>query len=242
MRRVFSRMALLAFSVHFPALPDDVKDLGPKIYQAQWVSVAKLPEDPSSLIPFPWGDDPLTDGEIEVRAKGQVKVELEDAAPEVSYTLLVCQLSNVAERCTELGLVPTDDKGRANAVVPWPQDATGPHAVFFVLRRDDKTMFVSGFHMPSGVPPVAGNPPAKGPNPEPPQPEWKEVEIKGAIDSVGSGSFVVGDLTILVDGNTRYAGQVKDFSDLKAGMRVKVHGTSLAGGILAVRVDVSGKM
>ncbi len=219
-----------------------MQDLGPKIFQAQWVSVAKLPEDPSSLIPFPWGGDPLTDGEIEVRAKGQVKVELEGAFPEASYKLLVCKLSNVADRCAELGTVPTDDRGRANAVVPWPQDATGPHAVFFVLSRDEESQFVAGFYMPSGVPPVTGIPPATGQTPEPPKPEWKEVQIKGTIDSVGSGSFVVGSQTVLVDDNTRYVGRVKEFADLAAGMKVEVSGTTAPGGVLAARVLVSGKM
>ncbi|MEJ5368765.1 MAG: DUF5666 domain-containing protein [Bryobacteraceae bacterium] len=234
--------ALLAFSVLCPAQPDDVQDLGPKIFQAQWVSVARLPNDASSLIPFPWGDDTLTDGEIEVRAKGQVKVDLEGAVPEVSYALLVCRLSSVSDRCSPLGTVPTDSRGRANAVVPWPEGATGPHSVFFVLRRSEKTMFVTGFHMPSGVPPVTGNPPNTGKPPEPPKPEWKEVEIKGTIDSVGSGSFVVGGQTVLVDAETRYVGRVKEFSDLKPGMKVEVSGTSVAGGVLAARVLVTGKI
>jgi hypothetical protein len=233
--------ALFAFSVLCPAQPEDVQDLGPKIFQAQWVSVAKLPNDSSSLIPFPWGEDPLTDGEIEVRAKGQVKVELEGAVPEASYKLLVCKLSNVTDRCMELGSVPTDDRGRANAVVPWPQDATGPHAVFFVLSRDTESMFVAGFHMPSGVPPVTGIPPTTGQTPEPPKPEWKQVQLKGTIGSLGSGSFTVGSETVLVDNDTEFTGRVKQFSDLAAGMTVQVMGKTVSGGVLAARVIVTGK-
>lgn len=141
----------------------------------------------------------------------------------------------------ELGSVPTDDRGRANAVVPWPQDATGPHAVFFVLSRDAESMFVAGFHMPSGVPPVTGIPPTTGQTPELPKPEWKEVQLKGTIVSLGSGSFTVGSETVLVDGDTVFTGRVKQFSDLAAGMTVQVMGKTVSGGVLAARVIVTGK-
>lgn len=104
-------------------------------------------------------------------------------------------------------------------------------------------MFVSGFHMPSGVPPVSGVPPATGGNSsDAPKPEWKEVQLKGTVEALGSGSFTVGGMTVLVDSSTRYVGRVKEFEDLKTGMKVEVSGTTAPGGVLAARVLVSGKI
>lgn len=238
-------LALLAFGVLCPAQPEDVQDLGPKIFQAQWVSVDKLPPDPASIIPSPWGNDPIRDGEIEVRAKGQVKLDLEGVEPEAEYTLWVCKFSSapIEERCAELGKVQSDEDGDAGAVIPWPKDAFGPFAVFFVLTRNQATMFVSGFHMPSGVPPVTGIPPTTDGTPaNPPKPEWKEVELKGAISAIGSNSFTVSGIVVLVDDETRFVGRVKEFGDLKTGMNVEVSGVTTAGGVLATRVLVSGKI
>lgn len=237
--------ALFAFGIVCQAQPDEVQDLGPKIFQAQWVSVDKLPGDASSIIPFPWGNDPLRDGEIEVRAKGQVKVDLEGVEPEAEYTLWVCKLSSAAvgDRCAELGKVMTDDKGKAGTVIPWPSGATGPFAVFFVLTRSQTTMFVSGFHMPSGVPPVTGIPPTTGGTPPPsPKPEWKEVELKGPIANIAGNTFTVLGTTVTVNDETRFVGRVKEFSDLQAGMIVEVSGVTTPGGVVATRVQVSGKI
>ena len=242
-RLLWLPLVLSGFVMLMPARSDvfDVQDLGPKIFQAEWVSVNKLPEDPSSLIPFPWGNDPLSDGEIEVRAKGQVKVELEDALPEVTYKLWVCKLSNVADRCAELGPVMTDGRGRANAIVPWPEGATGPHAVFFVLSRDGTSMFVSGFHMPAGVPPVTGIPSTGSGQPKAPKLEWEdnEVEINGEVASVGGNSFLLHGitLTILVNDDTRYLGRLTSFQDLRPGIKVEVKGEpNGSGAVLALRV------
>ncbi len=235
--------ALVAFSAVCPAQPEDVQDPGPKIFEAQWVSAGKLPEDASSIIPMPWGNDSLKDGEIEVRAKGQVVVELEGAEAEVAYELWVCKLTATpTDRCAMLGEVKTNDKGKAYAVTPWPQEATGPYAVFFVLRRNSTTMFVSGFHMPSGLPPVTGVPSSGGPPANTPKPEWKEVELKGTITSIGTGSFVVGGVPVLVNDDTRYAGKVRKFEELKVGMTVEVSGMTGTGGVVAARIKVSGKI
>jgi len=234
--------AFLVFSALCLAQPEDVQDLGPKIFQAQWVSVSKLPVDPSSIIPLPWGSDPLGEGEIEVRAKGQVKVDVEGVSPGAQYALWACRMTAAADRCLKLGDVRTDERGRANAVVPWPEAATGPHAVFFVLQRNGATMFVSGFHMPSGVPPVTGVPASKGGAPaDPPKPDWKEVQLKGTVASVASGSFMVGDVLVQVGADTEFTGRVKQFSDLAPGMTVQVMGKTVTGGVLAVKVVVTGK-
>ncbi len=238
-------LALMAFGVLCPAQPEDVQDLGPKIFQAQWVSVDKLTPDPASIIPSPWGNDPLRDGEIEVRAKAQVKLDLEGAEPEAEYTLWVCKFSSapLQDRCAELGKVQTDEDGDAGAVIPWPKDASGPFAVFFVLTRNQTTMFVSGFHMPLGVPPVTGIPPADDDDTpdDPPKPEWKEVQLKGTVASIGSGSFMVGDVLVQVDEDTEFSGRVEEFDDLEVGMTVHVMGKSVSGTVLAARVIAAGR-
>ncbi len=231
--------ALLGASLAGYAQPKP-QDLGPKIYEAQWVRTADLPADASSLIPFPWGSDPLADGEVEVRARGQVKVELKGAEAGASYELLACYLTLLSDRCARLGDVETDERGRANAVVPWPENRTGAHALFFVLRRAGAAMFVSGFHMPAGTPPGGGLPPGP-PKPAPPKPEKPDVELKGVITAVGSGVFAVSGIPVYVNDATRFDGAVKKFEDLKPGMEVEVKGSPVAGGILATRVKAEGK-
>jgi hypothetical protein len=213
------------------------RDLGPKIFQAQWISVNTLQPDPASVIPFPHGNDPIRDGDLEVRAKGWVKTDLEGLNPQVQYTLWVCRLSGIPDnRCLALGQVTSDEKGKADAVLPWPEAAAGPHAVFFVLTRNQTSMFVSGFYMPSVVAPPAGPQP-----PSPPKPSTVEVDIKGEITSVGSGAFSVAGIPILVDARTRFDGRVKSFADLQTGMTAEVTAVQTSGGLLAVRVQASAK-
>ncbi|MCS7042779.1 MAG: DUF5666 domain-containing protein [Bryobacteraceae bacterium] len=222
----------LALPLPVPADDDEKKnDLGPKLWEAAIVRVERLPADPSSIIPFSWGNDPLAEGEIEVRGKGHVKVELEGAVPDAEYSVLVCRLSAAADRCAPLGSVKTDRDGDAKAVLDWPAAATGAHAVFFAFRRANVTMFVSGFVMPAGTPPVPGTPPAA------------EVEVKGEVASVSANSFTISGVTqpILVDQNTKFLGTVKGLADLKPGMPVEVSGTATASGILASRVQAKKK-
>jgi len=213
------------------------RDLGPKIFQAQWISVDSLQQDPASVIPFPHGNDPIRDGELEVRARGWVKTDLEGLNPQAQYTLWVCRLSSTPDnRCIALGPVISDEKGKADAVVPWPEAASGPHAVFFVLTRNQTSMFVSGFYMPGAVPPPPGPQP-----PSPPKPSTVEVDIKGEIASVGSGVFSVAGIQILVDAKTRFDGRVKSFADLQPGMTADVTAVQTSSGLLAVRVQASSK-
>jgi hypothetical protein len=235
--RILLIAVVCAFVVPCAAQPVAPKDLGPKIFQTQWVSVSALPQDPASIIPFPWGNDPIEEGELEVRARGWVKVDLEGVNPDSEYKLWACALTIAAgARCSSLGAVSSDSKGEADAILPWPDSASGPHAVFFVLTRNQTTMFVSGFHMPSGAPPVPGPVP-----PAPPKPSGSDVELKGEIGAVGSGAFTVGGIQILVDAKTRFDGPAKSFGDLRAGMTVEVTGVPAPGGLLAVRVQTSGK-
>lgn len=213
------------------------RDLGPKIFQAQWISVNSLQQDLASIIPFPRGYDTIRNGNLEVRARGWVKTDLDGLNPRAQYTLWVCRLSSAPEnRCSALGTVTADEKGRADAVLPWPEAAYGPHAVFFVLTRNQSTMFVSGFLMPSAVPP-----PPEPPPPAPPKPSTADVHIKGEITSVGSGVFYVAGIPILVDGRTRFDGRVMSFADLQTGMTADVAVVRTSGGLLAVRVHASAK-
>ena len=65
--------------------------------------------------------------------------------------------------------------------------------------------------------------------------------VTGAIDSVGTDSFVVAKTTVKVDKNTRIAslGKTLAFGDLKVGTKVFVVGTKQSdGSILAQRVEV----
>lgn len=221
----------LALAVPVPADDDDDSDndLGPKLWEAAVIRVQSLPADPLSIIPFNWGNDPLAEGRIEVRGRGYVKLELEGAAADAEYAVLACRLSSAADRCATLGTVKTDGEGDVKAVLEWPANATGAHSVFFAFRRlnPELTMFVSGFIMPAGVPPVPGTPPAA------------EVEVRGEVATVGSNSFTISGVAqpILVDQNTKFLGTLKDIGDLQPGMLVEVHGETTAGGILASRVQ-----
>lgn len=223
---------LLGLALPMPVPADDDYEnhrLGPKLWEAAIIRVQSLPPDPMSLIPLNWGNDPLAEGEIEVRGRGYVKLELEGTAPDAEYTVLACRLTAATDRCTALGTVRTDKDGDVKAVLEWPAAATGAHSVFFAFRRvnPDLTMFVSGFIMPAGVPPLPGTPPAA------------EIELKGTVTSVGSNSFTITGVTqtILVDQNTKFRGTLRGISDLKPGMLVEVHGAATAGGILAYRVE-----
>ena len=203
------------------------KDLGPKLFEAQLVRTEMLPADAASIIPFPWGNDPLKEGELEVRGKGFVSIELEGAAPEAQYTVLACRLSSAADRCTAIGSLTTDAKGDARENVEWRAPAAA-YALFFALQRNGATMFVSGFAMPAGPPPVSGTPASA------------EVEVRGMIATVGANSFTIEGIAqaIVTDQNTKYLGPLKGFADLKPGMTVEVSGaTTAAGTILASRIQ-----
>jgi hypothetical protein len=205
----------------------DKKDLGPKLFEAELVRTEMLPADAASIIPFPWSNDPLRDGSVEVRGKGFVSIELEGAAPEAQYTVLACRLSQAGDRCAAIGPVQTDAKGDARADLEWRAPAAA-YALFFALQRNNATMFVSGFAMPAGPPPVSGTPASA------------EIEIRGVIATVGANSFTIAGVAqaIVTDQNTKYLGTLKGFADLKPGLKVEVSGaTTAAGTILASRIQ-----
>lgn len=192
-------------------------DRGRKLAESQLVRTADLPADPLSLIPFPWGNDALDDGQVAVRARRLAEVRLQGAPPGVTYGVQFCQLANSPARCSELGRLQTNADGFVNDVVPFP--ATGnPWTGFFVLVRDGKTMFVSGFAFPP-VPPTGG----------------AAVSVEGKVATVNpaAGTFSLEGFTplIRVDGETRFTAHLK-LEDLHAGMEVAVEGATQAGGSL----------
>ncbi|GIU79492.1 MAG: hypothetical protein KatS3mg005_2730 [Bryobacteraceae bacterium] len=220
----------LALPSTAPADDDDdgwKNDLGPKLWEAAIVRTAHLPADPASIIPFPWGNDPLDEGEIEVCGRGYVKLEIEGAVPNAEYSVLACRLSSSGDRCAGIGSVKTDEDGDAKVVLEWPAGTSGSQSVFFALRRAEATMFVSGFVMPVSAPPVPGAPPSA------------EIEVKGEVATVGASSFTISGVaqTILVGENTKFLGTLRSIGDLQPGIRVEVEGATTAGGILASRVQ-----
>jgi Domain of unknown function (DUF5666) len=66
------------------------------------------------------------------------------------------------------------------------------------------------------------------------------VEVRGAITSIGTGSFMILGQTILVSGTTFFANST-GLADLKVGDRVEIHGLrDAAGNIMATRVELLG--
>lgn len=226
--RPVSVLALLAFSPAFlAAQPKSGRDLGPKVFEAALVRVADLAADPASLIPFPWSNDPLENGWIEIRGHRYVKIELDGAAPDAAYSASLCRLSSPGS-CNLLGSISTDSKGRADDVLPLPDALAGSQTGFFILRRNGNTMFVSGFELPL-------------PAPSPALSQAATVSVKGTVAAVAPpASFTVAGfpLPILTDAKTKFLAGL-DFSDLKAGMDVEVSGTvTSAGAILAAEVHL----
>ncbi|MFQ5708716.1 MAG: DUF5666 domain-containing protein, partial [bacterium] len=72
--------------------------------------------------------------------------------------------------------------------------------------------------------------------------QGEEVEVKGAIESLGADSLVVSGTTFFVDGNTEVKAKGKgtiSFSDLKVGDVVEVRGLRQAdGSLLATRIEL----
>ena len=78
-------------------------------------------------------------------------------------------------------------------------------------------------------------------------PERKNAAARGEVTWLGDNSFTLHnlrgeDLTIAVDSNTAYAGEVHSFGDLQVGMKALVGAQKLEdGSLLAVRVAASEK-
>jgi len=70
------------------------------------------------------------------------------------------------------------------------------------------------------------------------------AHVEGTIQSLGTSSFVVGGVKVVVNDKTviKYKGSTMKFADLKIGFRVNVEGTKQSdGSILALKIEVAGK-
>jgi len=84
---------------------------------------------------------------------------------------------------------------------------------------------------------VSASTPSPTPTPTATAVPTPEAEIKGAIESVGDGTFVVGGVTVVVTADTRF--DEFDGQLLAAGQRVEVHGVlQNDGSVLATRVEL----
>ncbi len=198
-------------------------DLGRKLAEMQLIRTADMVADPLSLIPFPWGNDELEEGSIEVRARRLLSVMMQGVPPGATFSVQFCTLVNAPTRCAELGQVQSDDEGLVRGVIPFPEEGN-PWVGFFAVQRDAKTMYVSGFGFPP-PPPPAGS---------------ATVTLTGRILSlnVPDHSFTVeGFLPVVrIDAGTRFLGKLK-LADLQMGMNVEVEGATQADGtLLAARV------
>jgi hypothetical protein len=79
-------------------------------------------------------------------------------------------------------------------------------------------------------------------------PSRSSVAARGEVTAVSASSFTLHtlrgeDLTVAVDGNTTYAGEVHSFSDLQTGMKAAVGAQKLEdGSLLAVMVGVRAEL
>lgn len=199
-------------------------DRGRKLAEMQLIRTADLVADPLSLIPFPWGNDTLDAGRVEVRARRLLVVEMHGVPAAAAFRVQYCGLVNSPARCSDLGEIRSDDEGHASGVVPFPA-AGNPWAGFFTVVRDGKTMFVSGFAFPP-MPPMGG----------------AAVSVEGRVASVDvpGMKFTVTGFTpvVRVDAETRFTGNLQ-LSDLQAGAEVEVEGATQGdGSVLASRVKV----
>lgn len=197
-------------------------DLGRKLAEMQLIRTADMVADPLSLVPFPWGDDALGQGSIEVRARRLLAVHLQGVPPASTFSVQFCGALNLPARCQELGQIQSNTDGNANAAVPFPS-AGNPWTGFFTLVRDGKTMYVSGFAFPP-MPPMGG--------------AAVNVEGRVAAMNLNAMTFTVEGFAPLVrvNSDTRFTSNLK-LGDLKVGSQVEVEGSTQAdGSVLATRV------
>ena len=241
-RRITTLCGAVLFCGIIPLMADDDegKGEGIKTFTTQLLRIAELnvpAGNPAGqqLGPLfgPNGADPLDEGSVEVRNKGQVEVRLRGAQPNQTYSAFFCRFGFGPTGCVPIGpagAVATDSagNGRANLEFPQPPNANNAWAGAFILTRASANQFVSGFLVRA-----AGNT------------EATDLEITGLITSLNTGalSFRVGTLPqdIFTDSATVFKGQVKKFLDLVIGARVEVEARTLPDGRLMSReVKVTG--
>lgn len=197
-----------------------------------------VPSGNSGLGPAftPVGTDPLEDGSVGTHSQGKVDVHLNGAAASQSYSVLFCRFGFPPANCVAVGPaggLTTNSRGdgRVNLDFP-PTTLPSAWAGAFVLTRTISGQvtyeYASGFRMRSGTP----------------GPDTAEIDIEGVIASINTAnrSFRIGALPeIVTDNNTEFDGRIRQFSDLTAGLRVKVKARQLADGRLWAReLEVEG--
>ena len=88
------------------------------------------------------GTDPLTDGRVRLRRKGnsadegRLQIELRSAAPSVSYEVFFLPVASSKAR-ESLGVIgPTNGKGDLNALTPTALSGMNRAGIFVVIRHD----------------------------------------------------------------------------------------------------------
>jgi hypothetical protein len=211
----------LCFPVWAAGDDDGDKDRGKgdnrRVYQAEFVPIASLG------VPIAAGTDPLKDGAVTVTARGEVKVTLEGAAANASYTASFCRFALTAVGCTGLtnGTFATNENGRARADMEMPLLSANWSGVFLIARN--------------GVPQFATAFATQGPA----VPAGAEIEIKGRIGALdpASNSFRLDSLSVPVFVTSRtHLVKFDSLGELRIGDRVEVRGVSTNGRIEATRI------
>jgi len=91
------------------------------------------------------GTDTLANGRVRVQEEepGRVKVEVNGAAPNMSYSVQFCSFATGTSSCLSVGSLTTNGNGNAEAELQFPQH--GVFAGVFLLTRNNQNQFVNGF-------------------------------------------------------------------------------------------------
>jgi hypothetical protein len=215
-----SSVALMAAPLLWGSEEDE--DRASRLATSALVRTADLPADPFSIIPLPWGADPLGSGSVEVRARRLLDVQLHGAPANLIYDVLMCNLNILANRCTVLGTVTVDSEGKARTELNLPA-AGNTWATFFALTRGGMTHFVSGFAF-LAMPPAVSN--------------GAEVEVKGRVSGTNAPANIVNIQgfapLIFVDAQTKFKG-IDGLAELTIGTEVEVQGATRPDGNLQAR-------
>ncbi len=188
-----------------------------RVYQAEFVPIGSLG------LPIAAGTDPLENGGVDVTLRGDVKVSLDGAAPNASYTVSFCRFALTSVGCAGLAnsAFSTDEKGKAKAEMQMPVPS-GNWSGIFLITRDGVPQFATAFNTRNTAPPAGA-----------------EVEIKGRIGALdpASNSFRLDSLSVpvFVTSRTHFV-KLDSLRDLRIGDRVEVRGESINGRIEASRI------
>ena len=92
----------------------------------------------------PLGNDPLNEGKVYVEGQGKSEVEVEGAAPNVTYMVNFCPFGLASNNCFMVTTLSTGNKGEGQAEFAF---ATGTFTGVFLLTRNTMSQFVTGFNI-----------------------------------------------------------------------------------------------